>query len=389
MPRSSANPKPIFTSLVIATAAPLGGQFKDLDLNRWITYRSGRYSLDMDESVTHLVVPDTEFKTTTSNPRVRAALKTRGKIKIVTKDWLEDCMTEGRRLDTKGFELGDVVKKERKKERERKKMEKGADVGLRGVDYNLFHVYYDETFFRYAVTIVNEEGARYEMTLYESNTSRPHLYWFSAKFYKRKGDSSPHYYRPSPCSGLFWREYVHFETFFLKKTGIPWDKRLLRGWKGGKGKFWYEPPTGGKPVGYVPVEYMPEETAEAEWTNWVRKDGREEGGGRGDQLASTPAEDIAMNCDEIDSRDTGGNNTSKDNAEEQLTQTREDEGDVAQIPAEGIFISDNTKMRDSDQRKTPEEQHSRNNDRDQDFQIRMIFKAPPTSICFPALATHQ
>jgi hypothetical protein len=61
--------------------------------------------------------------------------------------------------------------------------------------------------------------------LYESNAS-PHLYWFVAKFFKRKGDSQPNYYRPSNSPGLFWREFGLFEHFFEKKTGIPWEKRL-------------------------------------------------------------------------------------------------------------------------------------------------------------------
>lgn len=62
--------------------------------------------------------------------------------------------------------------------------------------------------------------------LYESN-ARPYLYWFVAKFFKRKGDSQPNYYRPSDTPGLFWREFNLFEHFFEKKTGIPWKKRLI------------------------------------------------------------------------------------------------------------------------------------------------------------------
>ncbi|KAK4456022.1 hypothetical protein QBC34DRAFT_432319 [Podospora aff. communis PSN243] len=311
MPRPTARVKPVFSSFVIAVAAPLGGQYTDTNLNRWITLRAGRYSLDMDESVTHLVVPHEDFKTKSTNPRVRAALKTRGKIKIVTTDWLEDCMMKGRKYDTKGFELGDVVKREREAERKRVRVEKGMEVGMRGVDYNLFHVYCDATFFRYAVTIVNEEGARYEMLLYESNASSPHLYWFSAKFYKRKGDPSPHYYRPSPCSGLFWREYINFETFFLKKTGVPWEKRLLGGWNRDEGRFWYEPPTGGKPLGYVPAEFIPKEGSEVEGERVMEVDsehsgkGMDEKGRIGGHIADNPAEDVPVsdNNDADDRRD--------------------------------------------------------------------------------------
>lgn len=48
-----------------------------------------------------------------------------------------------------------------------------------------------------------------------------------AKFFKRKGDSQPNYYRPSDAPGRFWREFGLFEHFFEKKTGIPWEKRLV------------------------------------------------------------------------------------------------------------------------------------------------------------------
>lgn len=150
--------------------------------------------------------------------------------------------------------------------------------------------------------------------LYESN-ARPHLYWFVAKFFKRKGDSQPNYYRPSDTPGLFWREFSLFEHFFEKKTGIPWEKRLIlcnpstriadatpasgvdkeeggladeKAWVDGDPKkeiwykledegrrFVYEPPvsprcvaegvdanwfdgkTGGKPVGWAPPEFIP------------------------------------------------------------------------------------------------------------------------------------
>ncbi|KAK0646674.1 hypothetical protein B0T16DRAFT_328323 [Cercophora newfieldiana] len=255
MPRPPKAEKPIFRSLVIATAATLPGeQYTDPNLARWIALRAGRYSLDMDASVTHLVCGPSEFKTNSTNARVRAALGSKGRVKVVTKDWLEDSMMQGRRLKEKGFELGEVVRREREVERRRVRVERGVEEGMRGVDPNLFGVYCDSTFFRYEVTIVNSEAARYEMTLYQSKTPNPHLYWFAAKYYQRKGDPSPKYYRPSPTSGLFWREFVHFETFFLKKTGVPWEKRLLGLWKEdekpedegglepGRKWFWYEPP---------------------------------------------------------------------------------------------------------------------------------------------------
>ena len=62
--------------------------------------------------------------------------------------------------------------------------------------------------------------------LYESN-AEPRLYWFVAKFFKRKGDNQPNFYRPSDTPGRFWREFALLELFFYKKTGIPWERRLM------------------------------------------------------------------------------------------------------------------------------------------------------------------
>jgi hypothetical protein len=154
---------------------------------------------------------------------------------------------------------------------------------------DLYRVYMDDTFFSYEVTITREDEIgntqRYVLTvsphpslqplflplglttshqslnlfisipshpdhippltlppnqLYESYNSRPHMYWFVAKFYKKKGDSRPSVYRPSIAAGMLCREYGKFASFFETKTGIPWEQRLVR--QGVPGKFQYQPP---------------------------------------------------------------------------------------------------------------------------------------------------
>ncbi|KAK5653095.1 hypothetical protein OQA88_9193 [Cercophora sp. LCS_1] len=259
----TAKEKPIFENLVIALAGTLGGQWTDTNIIRWVQLREGSYSDEMNETVTHLVCSYDEFKT--RGPRVKKALKLGYKAcKIVTKDWLEDSMTKKRRLPEKGYALDTELKKERAKKKAETRHQRGIEQAVRAVNSNLYHHYHDSTFFRYEVTISKEDGARYVMSLYESN-AKPHLYWFVAKFYKRKGDSQPHFYRPSATPQLFKREFTEFETFFYKKTGVKWEQRLVRpAGMGPVGRlfFRYEIPKGGKPVGYVPEKFMPIEEEE-------------------------------------------------------------------------------------------------------------------------------
>lgn len=77
--------------------------------------------------------------------------------------------------------------------------------------------------------------------LWESN-AKPHLYWFTAKFLKRKGDSQPVYHRPSRCSGKWRHEMDLFMDFFRIKTGIEWQDRVLREKTMPGSFFQYSPP---------------------------------------------------------------------------------------------------------------------------------------------------
>ncbi|KAG5985699.1 hypothetical protein E4U54_005869, partial [Claviceps lovelessii] len=118
----------------------------------------------------------------------------------------------------------------------------------------LFRVHYDNYNFRYQVNLVREnhlqEGRheRYVLYLFESN-AKPPLYWFAAKYFRRKGDSQPAFFRQSDYSGPFDHEFGHFKSFFHAKTGIEWQDRVTHYGVMPCSFFMYTPPSRGKPVG--------------------------------------------------------------------------------------------------------------------------------------------
>lgn len=59
----------IFKGLVIATAGPMPDQFTAEKLKIWTELRSGRYSKEMNGSVTHLLCTTEQFKSRRKNPR--------------------------------------------------------------------------------------------------------------------------------------------------------------------------------------------------------------------------------------------------------------------------------------------------------------------------------
>lgn len=133
---------------------------------------------------------------------------------------------------------------------------------------DFFHIYSDRTFFSYQIDITRDDvetgelGQRYNLCvrhhqykkslsncsltqnmlqLWESN-AKPHLYWFTAKFMKKKGDSQPSFHRPSPCSGPWRQEMDLFMEFFRIKTGIEWQDRVVGQNTMSNSFFQYAPP---------------------------------------------------------------------------------------------------------------------------------------------------
>ncbi|XXG96574.1 hypothetical protein Hte_002860 [Hypoxylon texense] len=238
----------------IAIADSLGPGWTATDVSRWVTYHGGSFSNTVGEGVTHLLATPEQFKQ--KLPAVKKALKFKA-THIVTKDWLEDTLEKRRRLKEREYSLREVLREENAKKQLDEKVQKGIEQGETFVNTNLYHIYRDETYFSYEITITRDDeaagnvGQKYVIYLWESN-AKPHLYHFVTKFYKKPRENRPIIYRPHDTPGLLKRELDDFKSFFHKKTGIEWDERIVKQGTMPADKFQYQPPTGGKPVGLVP-----------------------------------------------------------------------------------------------------------------------------------------
>ncbi|TQW00388.1 anthranilate synthase component II [Cordyceps javanica] len=231
-------PRQIFKNRVLAAAGPPPPSITLDNLRTWIPLRKGRFAEQFEDEVTHLLCTHKQFKKRV--PLVKKVLQNYKRVHIVHYDWLEFSAVANRRLPEWEYSMRNIVAKERAEKREKNRQESGRREGERGVNPTLFHVYQDREFFRYQIDLTRnksddgEFGQRYTLTLWESN-AKPHLYWFTAKFMRRKGDLHAGYHRPSSCSGKWRHEMDLFKNFFRIKTGIEWQDRVLL--------------EGGKPVG--------------------------------------------------------------------------------------------------------------------------------------------
>ncbi|KAH6627648.1 hypothetical protein F5144DRAFT_514315 [Chaetomium tenue] len=212
--------KPIFRGLTIAAVGSLGGsaQWSDANITRWVGLREGRFVRDgvgVDVAAGGSVGAD---------------------------------VGEGVHGDG-GGEVTHVVCT--------------GEEFRRAGRLDLYHLYRDRTFFQYEAVLTRDDedagiqGERYILSIFESNNANPHLYWFVVKYYKKKGDTLAKIHRPSHSPGIFSREFALFRSFFRMKTGIPWMQRLVKAGATGNRVFQYQPPIGGKPVGWAPKEYIP------------------------------------------------------------------------------------------------------------------------------------
>ncbi|VUC34266.1 unnamed protein product [Clonostachys rosea] len=245
-------PRQIFKKCVIAVAGPLPGQLTVENLAQWTRLRKGIFSNDFDEFVTHLLCTREQFNKRV--PRVQQALKRGKRFHIVHFDWFEFSAVQEKKQPEKEYSMRVLLAKQKAREREERRIEKGIKDEEKFVNTNLFHIYTDREFFSYQIDITRDDtglgelGQRYTMCLWESD-AKPHLYQFTAKFLKRKGDGQPTYYRPSPCAGKWREEMDHFMAFFQKKTGVDWEDRVIMQKTTNTEHFQYTPPAGGKPVG--------------------------------------------------------------------------------------------------------------------------------------------
>ncbi|KAF7562688.1 hypothetical protein G7046_g1428 [Stylonectria norvegica] len=245
-------PRQIFKGRVLAAAGPLPGQLTVDNLKRWTELRKGQFSEVLDETVTHLLCTREQFNKKV--PNVREALKRGKRFHIVHFDWFEFSAVKEKREPEKEYSMRNILAKKNAARRELARIEKGKRDGEKFVNTNLFHIYRDREFFPYEIDLTRDDeatgqlGQRYTLCLWESN-AKPHLYWFTAKFLKKKGDSQPSYHRPSICSGKWRAEFDHFTEFFRIKTGIDWEDRVTNAMTTSSSFFQYSPPRGGKPVG--------------------------------------------------------------------------------------------------------------------------------------------
>jgi hypothetical protein len=78
--------------------------------------------------------------------------------------------------------------------------------------------------------------------LWESH-AKPHLYHFTAKFWKKARDTKPATHRESDYERLFFQEYQAFTEFFENKTGVAWGDRVrMVGIETNPTLFHYQPP---------------------------------------------------------------------------------------------------------------------------------------------------
>ncbi|KAJ4264890.1 hypothetical protein NW762_005133 [Fusarium torreyae] len=245
-------PSQIFKNRVFAAAGPLPGQLTIDNLKRWSSLRKGVFLEDFDESVTHLLCTREQFDKKV--PRVKEGLKRSRGFHIVHCDWFEFSTVQNKRIPEAEYSMRNILAKQNAKKREKERIEKGKREAEKFVNTNLYHLYRDRENFVYQVDLTRDDeltgemGQKYTLCLWESN-AKPSLYWFTAKFLKRKGSSQPSYHRPSPHSGKWKLELSQFMDFFKKKTGIDWTDRVTLAHTMPSSYFQYAPPTGGKPVG--------------------------------------------------------------------------------------------------------------------------------------------
>ncbi|EEY20572.1 predicted protein [Verticillium alfalfae VaMs.102] len=228
----------IFKNMVLATAGPLPGQFTEDNLATWIKQRKGQFVKDMNQSVTHLLCTDEQYKARKKIKRIKEAQQKGSRIRVVHYDWFEFSCNRNKKLPEKEYYFDNLLAEERAKRRKqlaRSKSQRNLAIGEHWINPDNFGTC--------------EE--KYVLYLFQS-FAKPTLYWFGVKYYKK--DDGKRWMlkainRPSPCSRPFYTEFDKFKDFFRLKTGIAWHERITKAGTTESTYFQYTPPTGGKPVG--------------------------------------------------------------------------------------------------------------------------------------------
>ncbi|GJC95695.1 Brct domain-containing protein [Colletotrichum higginsianum IMI 349063] len=252
----------IFRNLVIAAAGEFPSDCpSEQAAKEWAKLRQGRFSSDLDDSVTHLICTNEEFKNKRKNHRIKNAEKDKRKIHIINWDWYRFSCTHNKKLRERDFDFSSTRAKEKERFRKKRELEQRARNSMKGekwINPDLYHVCTDKSFFEYKIelfrTSEDEDGAhheKYQLYLFESH-AKPHLYWFGVKFLKKRDNGRwwPHASeRTSPTPGNLQQQFQQFLKFFELKTSIRWWDRIIKAGTREKIFFNYSPPTRGKPVG--------------------------------------------------------------------------------------------------------------------------------------------
>ncbi|KAI0480842.1 hypothetical protein GGR56DRAFT_688164 [Xylariaceae sp. FL0804] len=293
---------PFLSGCVIAIAGELAAEegdywhdFTAANVERWVRCWGGRFAPDAcADDVTHLLCTVDTFRRRV--PAVRAALRPaddcpdcpgpgpgsggsggigtgtgrkrpkrqkRPRRHIVLPEWLQESLGKRRRFREGRFAVQACLAAERARTRRGEQARRGMELAEDNyVDPNKYHIFRDSENFEYQVNLTRDEethggrlGQRHILTLWESN-DQPRLYHVTTKFLKQKGAPKPGLWRAHESPQRFDAVFAEFRSFFLKKTGRRWGERLLAGagaGPGSAGKFQYQPPTGGKPVGLTDI----------------------------------------------------------------------------------------------------------------------------------------
>ncbi|KAK5629646.1 hypothetical protein RRF57_005361 [Xylaria bambusicola] len=247
----------ILKNCVVSIAGDLDdNEWREEKVKQWVKYQGGKFTDTIDESVTHLLCTEANYKKKIGP--VRAALK--NKItKIVFRDWLEDSINKKSCLKTLEYQLDAKEQKENAKKRRLEKNQKYSSNAHYFVDERFWHAYHDKTFFKYQIqlTRADEEGndirEKHLLTLWESN-AKPYNYICTTLYTKRR-ETSKGRFPESPVD--FDTAFRKFKGFFKKKTNIGWDDRIDKVGTTGPESFQYQPPCGGKPVGIIKKRPLP------------------------------------------------------------------------------------------------------------------------------------
>lgn len=105
---------------VIALTGDFGKTSTHEAIKRWIQHHGGKFATEINQETTHLICTVEHWKRKVV--AVKQAIRHKG-VKIVTYDWLEDCLHQKTHKRETPYLLETVVKDNRKKKHERKEKE--------------------------------------------------------------------------------------------------------------------------------------------------------------------------------------------------------------------------------------------------------------------------